>query len=76
MPVGALFAVLSLLFGRTAAVRPRYIFLLFGLGFHLIILLVAARRTLAESHSSTRDYLIDVHVQNVLGINGGKALRP
>ena len=76
MSVGALFAVLSLLFGRTAAVRPRYIFLLLGLGFHLIILLVAARRTLAESHSATRDYLIDVHVQNVLWVNGGKVLRP
>ena len=76
MPVGALFAVLGLLFGRTAAMRPRYIFLLFGLGFHLILLLVAARRALAESHSATRDYLVDVHVQNVLGINGGKALRP
>ena len=76
MPIGALFAILSLLFGRTAAMRPRYIFLLFGLGFHLIILLVAARRALAESHSATRDYLIDVHAQNVLGINGGKALRP
>lgn len=76
MPVGALFAVLGLLFGRTAAVRPRYIFLLFSLGFHLIIFRVAARRTLAESHSATRDYLIDVHVQNVLCVNGGKALRP
>ena len=76
MSVGALFAVLSLLFGRTAAVRPRYIFLLFGLGFHLIILRVATRRPLAESHSATRDYLINVHEQNVLGINGGKVLRP
>lgn len=76
MSVGTLFAVLGLLFGRTAAVRPRYIFLLFGLGFHLIILRVAARRPLAESHSATRDYLIDVHVQNVLWVNGGKALRP
>ena len=56
--------------------RARYIFLLFGLGFHLVILLVAARRALAESHSATRDYLIDVHVQNVLWVNGGKALRP
>ena len=76
MPIGALFAILCLLFSRTAAVRPRYIFLLFGLGFHLIIFLVAVRRALAESQSATRDYLIDVHVQNVLGINGGKALRP
>lgn len=76
MSVGALFAILCLLFGRTAAVRPRYIFLLFGLGFHLIILLVAVRRALTESHSATRDYLINVHVQNVLEINGGKALRP
>ena len=75
MPIGALFAILSLLFGRTAAMRARDVFLL-GLGFHLILLLVAARRALAESHSATRDYLVDVHVQNVLGINGGKALRP
>ena len=76
MPIGALFAILSLLFSRTAAMCPRYIFLLFGLGFHLIIFRVAARRALAESHSATRDYLVDVHVQDVLGINGGKALRP
>ena len=76
MSVGALFSILSLLFGRTAAMRPRYIFLLFGLGFHLIILRVTAKRALAESHSATRDYLIDVHVQNVLCVNGGKVLRP
>ena len=76
MSIGALFAILSLLFGRTAAMRARDVFLLLGLGFHLILLLVAARRALAESHSATRDYLVDVHVQNVLGINGGKALRP
>ena len=75
MPVGALFAVLSLLFGRTAAVRPRYIFLLFGLGFHLIVFLLATRRRFAEGHSATSYYLIDVHVQNVLRVNGGKALR-
>ena len=76
MPIGALFAILCLLFSRTAAMRARDVFLLLGLGFHLILLLVSARRTLAESHSATRDYLVDVHVQNVLGINGGKVLRP
>ena len=76
MPIGALFAILSLLFSRPAAMRTCDILLLFGLGFHLILLLVAARRALAESHSATRDYLIDVHVQNVLGVNGGKVLRP
>ena len=76
MPIGAGFAIFSLLLSRSAAMRPWDILLLFGLGFHLIILLVAARRALAESHSATRDYLIDVHAQNVLGINGGKALRP
>ena len=75
MPIGTLFAILCLLFGRTAAMRARDVFLLLGLGLHLILLLVAARRALAESHSATRDYLVDVHVQNVLGINGGKALR-
>lgn len=76
MPIGALFAILSLLFSRTAAMRARDVFFLLGLGFHLILLLVAARRTLAESHSATRDYLIDVHEQNVLWVNGGKVLRP
>ena len=76
MPIGALFAILSLLFSRTAAMRARDVFLLLGLGFHLFLLLVAARRALAESHSATRDYLIDVHEQNVLWVNGGKVLRP
>lgn len=76
MPIGALFAILYLLFGRTAAMRARDVFLLLGLGLHLILLLAAARRALAESHSATRDYLVDVHVQNVLWVNGGKVLRP
>ena len=76
MPIGALFAILSLLFSRPAAMRTCDILLLFGLGFHLIVFLIAARRSLAEGHSATSYYLIDVHVQNVLCVNGGKVLRP
>ena len=75
MPIGALFAVFSLLFSRSAAMRPCDILLLFGLGFHLIVFLLATRRRFAEGHSATSNYLIDVHVQNILRVNGGKALR-
>jgi len=65
MPIGALFAVFSLLLSRSAAMRPCDILLLFGLGFHLIVFLIATRRRFAEGHSATSNYLIDVHVQNV-----------
>ena len=75
MPIGALFAILCLLLSRSAAMRPCDILLLFGLSFHLIVFLIATRRRFAEGHSATSNYLIDVHVQNVLRVNGGKALR-
>ena len=76
MPIGAPLTDFRLLFGSARTMKTGDVFLLLGLGLHLILLLVAARRALAESHSATRDYLVDVHVQNVLRVNGGKALRP
>ena len=84
--VGSLLAVFCLLFGRTAAVRPRYVLLFLGLG--LLLLLAVSAWSFLEHHASAGYYVVDVHngvdvyVDGSVGfcppiyINGGTDARP
>ena len=62
VPVGTVRAVFRLLHGRTAAVGTRDVFLLFGLGFHLALVVGFFRFRLAEGDAIDEYALEVVHV--------------
>ena len=68
MSVGALFAILGLLFGRTAAMSTSYVLFLLGLGFHLVgirILPIAATSKVDAILQNELEIVLFLHINNL-----------